>query len=104
MTTSLTIREPATEQVLATVPRADAATVDEAVARARVVLPAWPALAPPARAAMMRRLVGATEVNAEELAALEARNVGKPLAAARGEIAMAIETFRYFSAAPERLW
>jgi betaine-aldehyde dehydrogenase len=38
----------------------------------------------------------------EELALLEARNAGKPIASARGEIGMAIETVRYFSAAPER--
>jgi betaine-aldehyde dehydrogenase len=38
----------------------------------------------------------------EELAVLEARNAGKPIGSARGEIGMAIETFRYFSGAPER--
>jgi acyl-CoA reductase-like NAD-dependent aldehyde dehydrogenase len=38
----------------------------------------------------------------EELALLEARNAGKPIASARGEIGMAIETFRYFAGAPER--
>jgi betaine-aldehyde dehydrogenase len=38
----------------------------------------------------------------EELSLLEARNAGKPISSARGEIGMAIETFRYFSAAPER--
>jgi betaine-aldehyde dehydrogenase len=38
----------------------------------------------------------------EELALLEARNAGKPISSARGEIGMAIETFRYFSGAPER--
>jgi acyl-CoA reductase-like NAD-dependent aldehyde dehydrogenase len=39
----------------------------------------------------------------EELALLEARNAGKPIGSARGEIGMAIETFRYYAAAPERL-
>jgi betaine-aldehyde dehydrogenase len=38
----------------------------------------------------------------EELALLEARNAGKPIGSARGEIGMAIETFRYFAGAPER--
>jgi acyl-CoA reductase-like NAD-dependent aldehyde dehydrogenase len=38
----------------------------------------------------------------EELAILEARNAGKPIGSARGEIGMAIETFRYFAGAPER--
>ena len=34
---------------------------------------------------------------------LEARNAGKPIGDARGEIAMVVECFRYYSAGPERL-
>jgi acyl-CoA reductase-like NAD-dependent aldehyde dehydrogenase len=47
-------------------------------------------------------VVAALEGAHEELSLLEARNAGKPIASARGEIGMAIETFRYFSGAPER--
>jgi acyl-CoA reductase-like NAD-dependent aldehyde dehydrogenase len=99
---ALTVLEPATEAVLATVPRADRAAVDEAVERAHSALPAWCRLDPATRARALRRVVSAMEDAAEELATLEARNVGKPLTAARGEIAMAIETFRYFAGSPER--
>jgi betaine-aldehyde dehydrogenase len=51
----------------------------------------------------MRELVAVLESHHEELALLEARNAGKPIGDARGEIGMANETFRYFAAAPERL-
>ena len=34
---------------------------------------------------------------------LEARNAGKPIADARGEIGMVVDTFRYYAGAPERL-
>ncbi|MGZ5357065.1 MAG: aldehyde dehydrogenase family protein, partial [Solirubrobacterales bacterium] len=34
---------------------------------------------------------------------LEARNAGKPISDARGEIGMVVETFRYYAGAPERL-
>ena len=34
---------------------------------------------------------------------LEARNAGKPIGDARGEMAMVVECFRYYAAAPERL-
>ena len=34
---------------------------------------------------------------------LEARNAGKPIGDARGEIGMVVDTFRYYSGAPERL-
>ena len=99
----LTIVEPATEGVLAEVPRAGAAEVDEAVARARRALPAWRALAPGKRAALLRALADTLESQLEELALIEARNAGKPIGSARGEIAMVVDTIRYYSGAPERL-
>jgi betaine-aldehyde dehydrogenase len=100
---TLEVHEPATEQVLATLPRAGVAEVDEAVARAAAALPAWRALAPGARAEVLRSLTDTLADHQEELALLEARNAGKPIVAARGEIGGAIATFRYFSAMPERL-
>jgi betaine-aldehyde dehydrogenase len=100
---SLQVIEPATEAVLDTVPRAGTAEVDEAVARARGAFPGWRALTPPARAERLRALVTVLEEHHEELSLLEARNAGKPIGDARGEIGMAIETFRYYAAAPERL-
>src|SRR4029077_14806417 len=43
------------------------------------------------------------EDHLEELALLEARNAGKPIGDARGEMGMVVETFRYYAGAPERL-
>ncbi len=100
--TTLDVIEPATEQVLASVPRATAADVDAAVERATRALPAWRALAPGDRAALLYRLVEVLEDHHDELALLEARNAGKPIGSARGEIGMAIATFRYYAGAPER--
>ena len=101
--TKTTVIEPATEAVLAEVSCAGAAEVDEAVARARAAYPAWRALTPAARAEQLRALVATLESHHEELALLEARNAGKPIGDARGEIGMVIDTFRYYSGAPERL-
>ncbi len=95
--------EPATEQVMAEVPRAGADEVDAAVARARAAFPAWRAVAPGDRAALLHRLANALEERAEDLAQLEARNAGKPIADARGEMEMVVQTFRYYAGAPERL-
>ena len=103
MSETLDVLEPATEQVLATIPRAGIEQTDEAVARAKEALPAWRALAPDARAGILRDVTAILEEHHEELALLEARNAGKPIGAARGEIGGAIATFRYFAAAPERL-
>jgi acyl-CoA reductase-like NAD-dependent aldehyde dehydrogenase len=100
---TLTVLEPATEEVLAEVPRATAEDVDGAVARARAAWPAWRAIAPGERAALLRRLADVIEEHHAELSVLEARNAGKPIGDARGEMGMVVETFRYYAGAPERL-
>jgi betaine-aldehyde dehydrogenase len=76
--------------------------VDAAVARAREALPSWRALAPAERARLLLALAGALTDAREELAVLEARNAGKAIADARGEMEMVAETFRYYAGAPER--
>ena len=100
---AIEVIEPATEQVMAEVPRAGAEEVDAAVARAKAAFPAWRAVAPADRAKLLRDLADAIEGRQEDLAQLEARNAGKPIGDARGEIEMVVETSRYYAGAPERL-
>jgi acyl-CoA reductase-like NAD-dependent aldehyde dehydrogenase len=100
---SLTVIEPATEQPLDQVPRAGVEETDAAVARARGAFPAWRAVAPADRSRLLHRLADRLESHAEDLAVLEARNAGKPIGDARGEMGMVVETFRYYAAGPERL-
>jgi acyl-CoA reductase-like NAD-dependent aldehyde dehydrogenase len=100
---TLTVIEPATEAVLAELPRAGTAEVDAAVARAKAAFPEWRGLAPPARAELLHGLADALAAAREELAVLEARNAGKPIGDARGEMDMVVQTFRYYAGAPERL-
>jgi acyl-CoA reductase-like NAD-dependent aldehyde dehydrogenase len=100
---TLRVLEPATEEVLAEVPRATAADVDAAVARAKAAGPAWRAVAPGDRATQLRRLADTIAEHHEELSVLEARNAGKPIGDARGEMGMVVDTFRYYAGAPERL-
>ncbi|OLE38285.1 MAG: aldehyde dehydrogenase [Actinobacteria bacterium 13_1_20CM_3_68_9] len=88
---------------MAEVPSAGADEVDIAVARAREAFPAWRALAPPDRAALLHRLADAISDRADDLAMLEARNAGKPIGDARAEMGMVVDTFRFYAAAPERL-
>jgi acyl-CoA reductase-like NAD-dependent aldehyde dehydrogenase len=100
---TLTVLEPATEAVLQTIPSAGADEVDGAVARARAAFPAWRAVAPADRARLLRRISDAVAEHAEELAVLEARNAGKPIGDARGEMGMVADIFAYYAGAPERL-
>jgi acyl-CoA reductase-like NAD-dependent aldehyde dehydrogenase len=95
--------EPATEQVMAKVERAGAGDVDEAVARAKDAFGAWRAIAPGKRAEHLHALADAVASHREELALIEARNAGKPIGDARGEMEMVSQVFRYYAGAPERL-
>src|SRR4051794_1934735 len=99
----IAVVEPATEQVMAEVPRAGAAEVDTAVARAKEAFPAWRAVKPGDRALLLLRLADALQHQLEDLAILEARNVGKPIGDARAEMEMVVATYRYYAGAPERL-
>jgi acyl-CoA reductase-like NAD-dependent aldehyde dehydrogenase len=102
MTDMLQVLEPATEGVLETVPRAGIEDVDAAVARAKAAFPAWAAVAPGDRARLLLRVAALVEDRLEEIATLEARNAGKPIGDARGEIGMVAETFRYYAGGVER--
>jgi acyl-CoA reductase-like NAD-dependent aldehyde dehydrogenase len=95
--------EPATEQVMAEVAAAGADEADAAVARALEAFPAWRAVTPEDRSALLHGLATAIEERLEDLATLEARNAGKPIGDARGEIGMVVQTFRYYAAGPQRL-
>jgi acyl-CoA reductase-like NAD-dependent aldehyde dehydrogenase len=99
----LQVVEPATEEVLAEVPRAGVEETDAAIARAKAAFPAWRDVTPSDRAALLHRLADALEGAHDQLAQLEARNAGKPISDARGEMAMVVDTFRYYAGAPERL-
>src|SRR5690349_20336842 len=102
MPDTLTVLEPATEQPLAEIPRAGADDAHAAVARAKAALPAWRAVTPPDRARLLHRVADLVEERNEDLATLEARNAGKPIGDARGEMGMVADTFRYYAGAPER--
>ena len=95
--------EPATEQVMAELPKAGVEEADAAVERAREAFPAWRRVAPGERAALLRAVAAGVRDRADELARLEARNVGKPVSDARGEIGMVADVFDYYAGAPERL-
>ena len=102
-TETMQVFEPATEQVLAELPRASREDADAAIARAKAAFPAWRAVKPGGRAKLLRSLAREIEGSLEELATLETRNVGKPISDARGEVGMVVDVFDYYAGAPERL-
>jgi betaine-aldehyde dehydrogenase len=96
------ILNPATEEVIAEVDAAGVEETDAAVARAKEAFPAWRAVAPADRARLLRSLATLVEEHGEELARIESRNVGKPIAGARGEVGMVAQVFHYYAGAVDK--
>ena len=99
---TLTVLNPATEEPIAELDQAGIEEADEAVARAREAFPAWRAVAPADRGRLLRRLATLVEENAEELARVESRNVGKPISGARGEVGMVAQVFHFYAGAVDK--
>ena len=90
---------PATGEVLARVAQAGTEDVDAAVAAARRSWERgeWRRASTVERARVLLRLAEGIRAAAEELAALESRNVGKPISEARGEVEMGASCFQYYA-------
>jgi betaine-aldehyde dehydrogenase len=99
---TLTVLNPATEEPIAELEQAGVEDADAAVARARDAFPAWRGVTPADRARLLRRLATLVEEHAEELAQIESRNVGKPIAGARGEVGMVAHVFHFYAGAIDK--
>lgn len=77
---------PATEEVIAEVPEAERADVDEAVAAANAAAEGWAGLPPIERAAYLRRLAASLRQHVEPLAGIITDEQGKVLELARAEV------------------
>ncbi|KES06934.1 aldehyde dehydrogenase [Streptomyces toyocaensis] len=102
-TPELQVRNPATEEVIATVPAAGPADVDAAVVRAARAQTAWAALAPGDRARLLRRFAATVDAHVEELALLEVREAGHTLGNARWEAGNVRDLLDYAAGGVERL-
>ncbi|MDR3033159.1 MAG: aldehyde dehydrogenase family protein, partial [Kitasatospora sp.] len=88
------------DDLVASVPAAGAAEVAAAIAGAREAQRGWWALGAAGRSLALGRAAAAIEAAAEELVALAVREVGKPVAEARGEVARTVAIWRYYAQAP----
>ncbi|MGY5045336.1 aldehyde dehydrogenase family protein [Streptomyces sp. 900105755] len=95
------VTDPATGQVITTVAEAGAADVDAAVRAARETFDAgeWPGLGGRERGRVLHRVAELIRANAEELAALESLDVGKPITLARAvDVTNAANDYEHFAA------
>ncbi|MFJ4097521.1 aldehyde dehydrogenase family protein [Kitasatospora sp. NPDC089913] len=86
--------------LVAEAPAPGAEAVLATVARARAAQPGWLAAGAGGRSAALTRIAAVVEAHAEELAELVVREVGKPVAEARGEVARTVAIWRYYAQAP----
>ncbi len=100
---TIEVRDPATGEVVDSVPRGTAAEVDAAVAAARKALPAWSALAPTKRAQLMHQAAERMKAAVPEIAKLLSREQGKPLAHAVLEASRVAENLEYYAGLADKI-
>ncbi|WP_329202051.1 MULTISPECIES: aldehyde dehydrogenase family protein [unclassified Streptomyces] len=100
---ALRVLNPATEELVATVPAATRDDVDAAVARAAAAQRGWAAAAPADRARLLRRFAAVVDAHTEELALLEVREAGHTIGNARWEAGNVRDLLEFAAGGVERL-
>jgi aldehyde dehydrogenase (NAD+) len=95
---------PSDGRVFASIPRGQARDVDRAVAAAREALDnsAWTRMPAVDRGRILMRLAALIVDNEEALAALEAKDTGKPIRHARADIATAARYMEFYGSAADK--
>ncbi len=89
---------PATGEKIAEIPSSTAADIKTAVAGAQMAQPEWGALPVEERAVWLDSIASALEARSDEIAELESRDTGKPVALARAvDAARSALNFRFFA-------
>ncbi len=101
---TIKVTNPATGDVIGTVPKMGAAETRRAIEAADKALPAWRALTAKERSAKLRRWYELMLENQDDLARLMTIEQGKPLAEAKGEIAYAASFIEWFAEEAKRVY
>ena len=101
---TIKVNNPATNEIIGTVPKMGAAETRRAIEAAEKALPAWRALTAKERANKLRRWFELMIQNQDDLARLMTIEQGKPLAEAKGEIAYAASFLEWFGEEAKRIY
>ena len=101
-TSTFDVLNPATEEVIETVPLATLEETDRAIEKAVVAFETWRHVSPADRAMLLRRFAAAVDADLENLAQLEVMNAGHTIGNARWEAGNVRDVLAYYSGAPER--
>src|ERR1700675_3180866 len=98
------VDNPATGEILGTVPKLGAAETRAAIEAANKAFPAWSKKTGKERAAVLRRWFELMIENQDDLARLMTLEQGKPLAESRGEVAYAAAFLEWFGEEAKRVY
>jgi succinate-semialdehyde dehydrogenase/glutarate-semialdehyde dehydrogenase len=98
------IRNPATSDVLGSVPHMGGAETRRAIDAAHAALPAWSKKTAGERARILRRWFELMMANQDDLAVIMTAEQGKPLAESKGEIAYAASFIEWFAEEGKRVY
>ncbi|MBX5127925.1 NAD-dependent succinate-semialdehyde dehydrogenase [Rhizobium lentis] len=98
------VLNPATGEVLASLPDMGAAETRTAIYAAHAAQPAWAARPAKERSALLRRWFDLMVANADALAAILTAEMGKPFAEARGEILYAAAYIEWYAEEAKRIY
>jgi succinate-semialdehyde dehydrogenase / glutarate-semialdehyde dehydrogenase len=101
---TLEVTNPATGQVLGSIPNMGAGETRRAIAAAGVALPAWKTRTAKERAVIMRRWFELMIENQDDLATLMTAEQGKPLAESKNEIVYAASFIEWFGEEGKRVY
>jgi succinate-semialdehyde dehydrogenase / glutarate-semialdehyde dehydrogenase len=101
---TIAVDNPATGEILGTVPNMGGPETRRAIEAANAAFPAWRAKTAKERAAILRKWFDLMMANQEDLARLMTAEQGKPLAESRGEIAYAASFIEWFAEEGKRIY
>ncbi len=101
---TIAVNNPATGEILGSVPKMGRAETRRAIEAAERALPAWRALTAKERAGKLRKWFELIMANQDDLGRLMTPEQGKPLAEAKGEIAYAASFIEWFAEEAKRIY
>ena len=101
---TIQVKNPATGQVLGTIPKMGAAETRRAIEAADAAWPAWRAKTAKERSNILRKWFDLMMANQDDLATILTMEQGKPLAEAKGEIAYGASFIEWFAEEGKRIY
>lgn len=101
---TLTVTNPATDEILGTVPEMGTTETRRAIAAANAAWAGWRKKTAKERSLVLRKWYELMVANADDLAAIMTAEQGKPLAEAKGEIAYAASFIEWFGEEAKRTY